>query len=252
MNHSIRCGAAVAGVVAGLTAAALPAAAAPAPARAPSAVASSAVASSAVTSAPPPGYHMVWDDTGLITVAIPDDWFVLSSPEEGPDGWIRPGLRAGPNPATDNGWQLAFATPWLEVIAEPLYPYEVPTSPTCYSMQVVATPDDPFIQYVEYDQSRGIMAGALTEPGDNTSECDTASSIANDAQAGVSYRIDYIAWGAGDPEPPAGRARLLFDVARQLAATADVIRARGVRLSPEPGWSPGVGATDRAARGVHR
>ena len=165
----------------------------------------------------PAGYHLVTDDTGLITVAIPDGWSVLTVPAIDTEGTIYPRVMAGLSPAVETEWGPIFeSSPTIEVSATPLDSVPLPDSPPCFGMQVVPY-DDPFIFYTEVDTDRGVGPYAIVEPGDNTSECDVVIEHGVMADAISETRLDlyHVSWGAGDPPPVTSPAQdwAIFDVA---------------------------------------
>lgn len=181
-----------------------------------------ASASPAAGSAPPllpDGYRMVTDDTGLISVAVPEDWHVLTEPQIGWDGTRWPRLLAGAAAPHETDWGTAyFDTPTLSVDAEPRVDVEMPGSPGCTYQQVVELSGrDPFVGYVEYDGSREIP-GSISEPGEYTTECDGLfeQAVVSHADSGVTFRLVLWVWGAGDPPLAPGadvQALVDFDVA---------------------------------------
>ena len=78
----------------------------------------------------------------------------------------------------------------------------MPSAPSCVGLQVVPY-NDPFIVFAELAVDRGPIPVAITEPGDDTIDCEIVYEygIAEDAQADVGYSVSYLTHIVGEPEP---------------------------------------------------
>lgn len=181
-------------------------------------------ASVGASAAVPPGYRLVTDDTGLITVAVPESWHVVTAPQLGIDGVIWPQLQAGPATPVETEWGTAiYEAPQLRVDAEPYFDVEMPDAPGCVGQQVVALSGrEPLVGYVEFDGSRE-FPWSISEPGEWTTECDGLFEqvVAGHADTGVTFRMVLWVWGAGDPPlAPGAREQAMADFDVALATLA--------------------------------
>lgn len=199
----------------------------------------------APTPSAPDGYRTVVDDLGVLTVAVPADWQVDTTPAPGIGGAPIPTISAGPvlEPPACEECRAHFPSPSLRLEAREYMPIETPSGPGCTSQQVVPYQDDAgFSGYAEYFHDRpGI--GGVTTPGDDTTECDVLfEQLRASYLDALTVELVVYAWeppGPGEAvaEPDTETAMAVFDTA------LDTFAWTGVGLDQATGGPSSPGAT---------